>query len=165
MQILVESKLFPGQSVLDVIKFIIDELYNDLQEFKPIVNNLVCNIAIPKETRLSVELEPSLIWHKILNTDEKFAEAVRDPNQTGSIIKLEQILQLLSAVFLQINGSQNGLTYDNLYDQFVGTTLVMNDSLLDVGGEDRTTIWWKNIPSSKLVKLSFTLVYKIYGPQ
>jgi len=164
-QILVKSELFKGESILDVIKFIMDELHNDLQQFIPIVNNVGCNIAIPKETRLSVELEPSLIWHTILNTDEKFAEAVRDPNQTGSIIKLEQILQLLKAVFLQINGSQNGLTYDNLYDQFVGTTLVMKDTQLDAGRADdvdKTTIWWKNIPSSKLVKLSFTWIYNFY---
>ena len=39
---------------------------------------------------------------------------------------------------------------------------IHNDSLLDVGGEDRTTIWWKNIPSSKLVKLSFTWIYNFY---
>jgi len=169
-EILVKSELFKGQSVLVVIKFIIDELYNDLQEFKPIVNNIVCNIAIPKEIGLSVELEPSQIWHTILNTDEKLEKAVRDSNLKGSTIKLKQILQLLSAVFLQINGTQNGLTDDILYDQFVGATLVMNDSLLDAGNArlpngdvDKTTIWWKNIPSSKLVKLTFGWMYNMYN--
>ena len=51
---------------------------------------------------------------------------------------------------IEINGSQNGLTYDNLYDQFVGATLVMNDFILDAGqarlptGDiDKTTIWWE----------------------